>query len=83
MNKKILKSKKVAKGMNAYDCILSELQVLQRLEHPHIIFLHEIIDDDTKDNIYLVTEYHSNGSLEDIISKRNEKYEKHNQHCKK
>jgi len=78
MNKKQLQQRKVGKGKNAYDCILEELKVLQRLEHPHIIFLHEIIDDDKKDNIYLVTEYHSRGSLGDAVIKRNEKYSQHN-----
>jgi hypothetical protein len=45
MNKKDLKSKMTAKGSNAYMCVIEELKVLQRLEHPNIIYLHEIIDD--------------------------------------
>ena len=82
MNKKLLKQKKTGKGRTAYDCVLEELKVLERLDHPHITFLHEIIDDPSKDNIYLVTEYHSKGSLADLIDKRNLKYSKHNNQCK-
>ena len=78
MDKQYLKWKKVGKGKTAYDCVLEELEVLQRLEHPHIIFLHEIIDDDKKDKIYLITEYHSRGSLGDAIARRNERYNEHN-----
>mmetsp|Transcript_13095 Transcript_13095/g.20333 ORF Transcript_13095/g.20333 Transcript_13095/m.20333 type:complete len:80 (-) Transcript_13095:834-1073(-) len=71
MNKKELKKKNTGNGRNAYDCVLEELQVLQKLEHPNIIFLHEIIDDDKKDDIYLVTEYHSKGSLGDQVLEKN------------
>jgi len=71
MNKKLLKQKKTGKGETAYDCILKELKVLERLDHPHITFLYEIIDDCTKENIYLVTEYHSKGSLGDLVLMKN------------
>ena len=57
MSKKELKKKSIGNGKNAYDCVLEELKVLEKLEHPNIIFLHEIIDDMKKDEIYLVTEY--------------------------
>jgi serine/threonine protein kinase len=51
---------------------------LQRLEHPNIIWLLEIIDDPLKDDyIYLVTEYHSRGSLGDLIKKLNTKCNEH------
>ena len=65
MSKSELKKKIQGKGRTAYDCVLEELKVLQKLEHPNIIWLHEIIDDPDKDQIYLVTEFHSNGSLGD------------------
>lgn len=48
MNKKELKAKKVGNGKSAYDCVMDELLVLKRLEHPNIIWLHEIIDDENK-----------------------------------
>lgn len=49
-----------------------ELKVLKTLQHPNIIWLHEIIDNpDKEDDLYLVTEYHSNGSIGDILKKIN------------
>jgi serine/threonine protein kinase len=79
MNKKELKRKKNPNGTSAYECVLEEIKVLQRLEHPNIIWLHEIIDDPLKDDyIYLVTEYHSKGSLGDHIKNLNDKFNDHN-----
>lgn len=83
MNRRNLQRKPFGKGRTAYDCIKEELKVLERLEHPNIIWLHEIIDDPKRDHIYLVTEYHSRGSLGDQIVKLNEHLEKHNDLCKK
>jgi len=82
MNKRELKKKQAGNGKSAYDCVLEELLVLQRLEHPNIIWLHEIIDDQKKDHIYLVTQYHSKGSLGDIMIWRNKEFEEHNKKCK-
>ena len=78
MNKKLLKRKDCGNNRSAYDCVLEELKVLQRLEHPHIIWLYEIIDDQRKDEIYLVTEYHSRGSVGDLVAERNKKFESTN-----
>ena len=73
MNKKELKARKFGKaGENAYDCVLEELKVLARLEHPNVIWLHEIIDDEKKSCIYLVTEYHAKGSIGDLIKIMND-----------
>ena len=78
MNKKELKAKSGGKGRSAYDCVLDELKVLKRLEHPNIIWLHEIIDDENKNDIYLVTEYHSKGSVGDAIKNINSKFDDQN-----
>jgi hypothetical protein len=32
-------------GKSAYESVLEEMKILKRLEHPNIIWLHEIIDD--------------------------------------
>ena len=48
------------------------------LKHPNIIYLHEIIDDVDCDEIYLVTEYHSRGSLADLLKVKNKNIEKFN-----
>ena len=70
MNKKALKKKSTGNGKNAYDCVREELLVMQRLEHPNIIWLHEIIDDKNKSNICLVTEYQKNGSIGDLVKSK-------------
>lgn len=65
MNKRKLQCRSFGKGKNAYDCVIEELKVLKGLEHPNVIWLHEIIDANNKDYIYLVTEFHERGSLGD------------------
>jgi len=55
MNKKDLTKQKIGKSSNAYMYVKEELKVLQKLEHPNIIYLHEIIDDPSKDYLYLIT----------------------------
>lgn len=59
------------------------MAVLQRCEHPNIMWLHEIINDPRKNELYLVTEYYKGGSLHDLVMKRNKKFEEHNEICKK
>lgn len=58
--------------------VMEELKVLQRLEHPNIIYLHEIIDDPSREFIYLITEFHSKGSLGDKLEEKNKIFKKHN-----
>jgi len=72
MNKKDLSKKSLGNNLSAYDCVKEELKVLKTLDHPNVIWLHEIIDDPKRDHIYLVTEYHSAGSLGDKIKKLNQ-----------
>jgi len=74
MSKDFLKRQRVGVDSNAYEYVKGELKVLQRLEHPNIIYLHEIIDDPSKDSIHVITQYHSKGSLADRLEKRNEKF---------
>ena len=82
MNKKALKSKKAGKGKSAYDCVIEELKLLKRLEHPNIIWLHEIIDDQKKDHIYLVTEWLQKGTLGDLVAVKNRVFESPNKAAK-
>ena len=70
MNKKLLMKQKMGGTVSAYDAVLEELKVLKQLEHPNVIFLREIIDDPHGD-IFLVTDYYSNGSLGDIMRNLN------------
>ena len=71
----------VGKDKSAYSYVIEELKVLQRLQHPNILYLHEIIDDPKKDHIYLITQYHSKGSLADLLQKANQPFELLNEQC--
>ncbi|XP_073524916.1 serine/threonine-protein kinase SIK1 [Phyllobates terribilis] len=48
--------------------IYREVQILKRLRHPHIIRLYQVME--TKDMIYIVTEYAKNGELFDYLTVR-------------
>ena len=74
MNKKRLRTKSMSKGKSGYDYVLQELKILQTLEHPNVIWLHEIINSPKKDHLYVVTEFHTNGCLTDLINRVNQKY---------
>lgn len=67
MKKVYLKKKKFNMNMTAYDQVKEELKVLKRMEHPNVIFLYEVIDDPNHENMYLVTDFHSSGSLRDKL----------------
>ena len=43
--------------------MLREIRILQRLKHPNIINLFEVINDEDDNYIYLVMEYLSGGSI--------------------
>ncbi|KAL0225980.1 hypothetical protein P9112_013304 [Eukaryota sp. TZLM1-RC] len=47
----------------AFDRVQSEIAILQKLSHPNIVSLVEVIDDPTTDRLYMVMEYVSNGSV--------------------
>ena len=72
MSRKYLKRKVFGNGRNAYDLVREELKVLERIEHPNVIWLLEVIDNPDRDPIYLVTEYYSKGSLGDQVLALNE-----------
>ena len=68
MNKEKLMNMPQLNGMTGYDCVLEEMQVLERLDHPNIMWLTEIINDPNKKELYIVTEYYKGGSLTDKVN---------------
>mmetsp|Transcript_12876 Transcript_12876/g.6377 ORF Transcript_12876/g.6377 Transcript_12876/m.6377 type:complete len:105 (-) Transcript_12876:539-853(-) len=38
---------------------------MKKLDHPHVIKLYEVIDDEEEDKLYMIIEYASNGSIMD------------------
>ena len=71
MNKAKLKKTRYGRKRSAYDAVVQELETLQTIEHPNVIWLHEVINDDKNEDLYIVTEYYSGGSLESVIEKLN------------
>lgn len=58
-----MKKKKLGLQRNEYENVLREIRILQKLKHPNIIQLYEVINDEEDDYIYLVMEYLSGGSI--------------------
>ncbi|KAM9317497.1 LOW QUALITY PROTEIN: serine/threonine-protein kinase SIK1 [Gastrophryne carolinensis] len=48
--------------------IYREVQIMKRLRHPHVIRLYQVME--TRDMIYIVTEYAKNGELFDYLTVR-------------
>ncbi|XP_031752275.1 probable serine/threonine-protein kinase SIK1B [Xenopus tropicalis] len=48
--------------------IYREIEIMKKLKHPHIIRLYQVME--TKDMIYIVTEYAKNGELFDYLTAR-------------
>eukprot|EP00494_Astrolonche_serrata_P008163 UN08200 len=42
---------------------------MKRLQHPNVVELHEVIDDEDLDQLFLVMEYVSGGTLQSVIDK--------------
>ena len=49
----------MGKGQTLYDLINEEINILKTLKHPNVECLHDIIDNLSDGNIYIVTEYYS------------------------
>ena len=53
--------------------IKTEMAIMKKLDHPYVLKLLEIIDDESHHKLYLVMDYIKNGSLHRKISKAPEK----------
>lgn len=59
----LLKKKKLGLQRNEYENVMREISIMQRLKHPNIVNLFEVINDEDDDYIYLVMECLSGGSV--------------------
>jgi len=50
--------------------LLREIAIMKKLDHPNVLRLIEAMDDPDKDKLYLVVEYMSGGSVQDLIDSR-------------
>lgn len=47
----------------ALQAVLRELEIMKRLNHPNLIHLHEILEDQTSDKLFMVIDYCEKGSI--------------------
>lgn len=53
--------------------LVSEVNLLRELKHPHIVRYHDRIIDRSKTTIYIIMEYCDGGDLASIISRNKKK----------
>jgi len=49
--------------------VMAEFDALKKLNHPHIVNLHEIIDDPNLDKFYMVMDLYPGGNLDEKLQK--------------
>lgn len=47
----------------AYLDAMREIDIHKMLNHPNIVLLHEVIDDDADDKVYLIMQYATKGRI--------------------
>eukprot|EP00756_Hemistasia_phaeocysticola_P003704 Hpha_TRINITY_DN12399_c0_g1::TRINITY_DN12399_c0_g1_i1::g.155774::m.155774 len=62
MKKSVLKKARSGGG-TAWDNVLRELALMNKMDHPNVVKLHEVIDDPDDDRIYFVMEYLEGGPV--------------------
>ena len=55
--------------INAYNNVKMEMAIMQKINHPHVLKLYEIIDDPNAKKLYLITELAGKGNLERRVRK--------------
>lgn len=55
-NKDKLKKKLVSMKMNAFTLLEQEVAIMKKINHPHIVKLHQVIEDSEDNKLYLVME---------------------------
>ena len=63
---------------NEFD-VLTEINIIKKLDHPHIVKLYEVIEDEKKQKLYLVMDYMKKGAVMGKRYWKNNKAEKSNQ----
>jgi serine/threonine protein kinase len=47
----------------------NEIEIMKRMHHPHIIHIHEIIDDMADTHMYIIMQYLAKSSIDEYIEK--------------
>ena len=67
MNKAKLKCLFIGKNTTGYKLMESEIAIMKKMNHINIVKLYEIIDDPNYDEIFIIMEHISGGSLQSIM----------------
>jgi len=67
INKAKLKRKRTFQigkaATSLWDNVLQELAILKKMDHPNIVKMHEVINDERKDKLYIIMEYLPKGPI--------------------
>jgi serine/threonine protein kinase len=63
INRNRMKGMLITKEKSAYNQLLTEIAILKKINHPNVVKLYEIIDDEKSDKLFLVMEYVNGGTL--------------------
>lgn len=59
----ILRTRKVNNNEDALNALKREIAIMKKLKHPNIVRLHEVIDDEECDNMFIVMEFIEKGPV--------------------
>lgn len=69
MNRKKLNRIFIAKNRTALEDVEREIAIMMKLNHPNVVNLIEVLDDQSNDKLYIIMEYVQNGSLMKKLNK--------------
>ena len=58
-----------SKTTTAVDSLKTEIVIMKKLNHKHLVKLYDVLGDQENDRIYIVSEYMRNGSLSSLMAK--------------
>ena len=50
---------------NALEDVLREIAIMKKIDHPNLIRLHEVIDDESEDKLYMIIDFAIKGPILD------------------
>ena len=63
INKKKLRSKLISLKVDGLSMLEREIAIMKKMDHPNIVKIYEVIDDDEKKKLYLILDFVEKGSL--------------------
>ena len=59
-----------SKTTTGVDSLKTEIVIMKKLDHKHLVKMFEVLGDKDDDKIYIITEYMKNGSLSSLMNKK-------------